>query len=71
MQDALHLLQQNRTTMVIAHRLSTIVDADEILVLKDGMIVERGSHVELLKKGGEYASMWTRQQEAMETSKGQ
>ena len=70
-QTSLKEVSEDRTTLVIAHRLSTIVDADEILVLKDGRIVERGSHVELLKKSGEYASMWARQQEAMETSKGQ
>jgi ATP-binding cassette subfamily B protein len=53
-----------RTTLVIAHRLSTIVDADEILVLEDGSIVERGGHAELLRRRGVYAAMWTRQQEA-------
>src|SRR5260221_4804414 len=63
-QDALERVSQNRTTLVIAHRLSTIVGADEILVLDQGAIVERGSHHQLLAKGGLYASMWNRQREA-------
>src|SRR5215467_10184507 len=63
-QDALERVSQNRTTLVIAHRLSTIVTADEILVLDEGIIVERGSHHQLLAKGGLYASMWNRQREA-------
>jgi ATP-binding cassette, subfamily B, heavy metal transporter len=63
-QASLNEVSRDRTTLVIAHRLSTIIDADEILVLKDGTIVERGKHAELLKQGGEYASMWKRQQEA-------
>jgi ATP-binding cassette, subfamily B, heavy metal transporter len=65
-QDALDLVSHNRTTLVIAHRLSTIVGADEIIVLDDGVIVERGTHHELLIKGGLYASMWNRQREAQE-----
>ena len=65
-QDALELVSQNRTTLVIAHRLSTIVGADEIIVLDNGVIVERGTHHELLLKGGLYASMWNRQREAEE-----
>lgn len=56
----------NRTTLTIAHRLSTVVNADEILVLKDGEIVERGRHRELLALRGVYADMWDRQQEARE-----
>jgi ABC-type multidrug transport system ATPase subunit len=50
--------------LVIAHRLSTVVDADEIIVLDQGRITERGTHAGLLEKGGQYAAMWTRQQEA-------
>src|SRR5215212_9522174 len=65
-QDALELVSQDRTTLVIAHRLSTIVGADEIIVLDQGVIVERGTHHELLLKGGLYASMWNRQREAEE-----
>jgi ATP-binding cassette subfamily B protein len=63
-QDALDRVSRNRTTLVIAHRLSTIVDADEILVLDTGVIVERGTHAQLLAAGGLYASMWNRQREA-------
>jgi ATP-binding cassette subfamily B protein len=54
----------NRTTLIIAHRLSTVVDADEILVLVDGTILERGRHHDLLARGGRYADMWQKQQEA-------
>jgi ABC-type transport system involved in Fe-S cluster assembly fused permease/ATPase subunit len=54
----------DHTTLVIAHRLSTVVDADQILVVDGGHIVERGHHRELLAKGGVYAVMWARQQEA-------
>src|SRR5215813_5616966 len=63
-QDALERVSQNRTTLVIAHRLSTIVGADEIIVLDQGSIVERGTHFHLLAAGGLYASMWNRQREA-------
>jgi ABC-type transport system involved in Fe-S cluster assembly fused permease/ATPase subunit len=63
-QDELDRVSRNRTTLVIAHRLSTIVDADEILVLDHGNIVERGTHRALLTAGGLYASMWNRQREA-------
>jgi ABC-type transport system involved in Fe-S cluster assembly fused permease/ATPase subunit len=63
-QDALDRVSRNRTTLVIAHRLSTIVGAHEIVVLDQGEIVERGSHHQLLAKGGLYASMWNRQREA-------
>jgi ATP-binding cassette subfamily B protein len=63
-QDALEKVSHNRTTLVIAHRLSTIVGADEIIVLDQGAIVERGTHHQLLLKGGLYASMWNRQREA-------
>jgi ATP-binding cassette subfamily B protein len=65
-QDALDRVSRNRTTLVIAHRLSTIVGADEILVLEAGVIVERGTHHQLLATGGLYASMWNRQREAAE-----
>jgi ATP-binding cassette subfamily B protein len=65
-QDALERVSQNRTTLVIAHRLSTIIGADEIIVLEAGRIVERGTHVQLLARGGLYASMWNRQREADE-----
>jgi ABC-type transport system involved in Fe-S cluster assembly fused permease/ATPase subunit len=63
-QASLKEVSANRTTLVIAHRLSTIVDADEILVLEAGEIVERGRHPELLARGGIYSEMWARQQEA-------
>src|SRR6516162_2403800 len=63
-QDELDRVAENRTTLVIAHRLSTIVNADEILVLDRGAIVERGTHRELIAHGGLYASMWNRQREA-------
>jgi ABC-type multidrug transport system ATPase subunit len=59
-------VSRNRTTLVIAHRLSTIVAADEIIVLDKGVIVERGTHYQLLAAGGLYASMWNRQREAEE-----
>jgi ABC-type transport system involved in Fe-S cluster assembly fused permease/ATPase subunit len=65
-QDALDKVSRNRTTLVIAHRLSTIVGADEIIVLDQGVIAERGTHQQLLAQGGLYASMWNRQREAQE-----
>jgi len=65
-QTALRLVSRNRTTLVIAHRLSTIVDADEIIVLEAGHIVERGRHEDLLAGNGTYAAMWRRQQEQAE-----
>jgi ATP-binding cassette subfamily B protein len=65
-QDALDRVSRGRTTLVIAHRLSTIVGADEIIVLDQGVIAERGTHHQLLLKNGLYASMWNRQREAEE-----
>src|SRR3981189_2421346 len=65
-QDALDRVSRNRTTLVIAHRLSTIISADEILVLDQGMMVERGTHQRLLAAGGLYASMWNRQRQGEE-----
>jgi len=65
-QAALDLVSRGRTTIVIAHRLSTVISADEIIVLKDGLIAERGTHAALLKQHGLYASMWDRQREATE-----
>ncbi len=63
-QSALQEVSRNRTTLVIAHRLSTVVDADEILVLEHGVIVERGKHDDLIARNGAYASMWNKQKEA-------
>jgi ATP-binding cassette subfamily B protein len=63
-QGALNQVSEGRTSLVIAHRLSTVVDADEILVLDRGVIVERGRHGELLALGGHYAAMWNKQREA-------
>ncbi len=65
-QDELEKVSRNRTSLVIAHRLSTIVGADEIIVLDQGRIVERGTHAKLLAASGLYASMWNRQREAQE-----
>jgi ATP-binding cassette subfamily B protein len=65
---ALRQIARDRTTLVIAHRLSTVIDADEILVLREGEIVERGTHISLLAAGGVYASMWQAQSEAIEAA---
>jgi ABC-type transport system involved in Fe-S cluster assembly fused permease/ATPase subunit len=70
-QTSLSEVSQDHTTLVIAHRLSTVIDADEILVLEDGRAVERGRHGELLARGGRYAAMWARQQEAAVESEAQ
>jgi ATP-binding cassette subfamily B protein len=64
-QAALRDISRNRTTLVIAHRLSTVVEADEIIVLQDGQIAERGSHGALIAADGLYADMWRRQSEAV------
>lgn len=66
-QQSLRSISADRTTLVIAHRLSTVVDADEILVLDDGRIAERGSHGELLAMNSLYAGMWARQQDSQGT----
>lgn len=65
-QQSLREVSRNRTTLVIAHRLSTIVDADEIIVLMNGEIAERGRHEQLLRTEGEYARMWRLQAEAQD-----
>ena len=65
-QDALERVARERTSLVIAHRLSTVVHADNIIVLDQGVIVEQGTHPELLARGGLYASLWARQREADE-----
>ena len=62
-QAALDRVSQGRTTLVIAHRLSTVVNADEIIVLENGRIAERGPHQALLARGGLYAALWNRQRE--------
>jgi ATP-binding cassette subfamily B protein len=64
-QAALRDVSRGRTTLVIAHRLSTVVEADEILVLEDGRVAERGSHGALIAADGLYAEMWRRQSEAV------
>lgn len=63
-QANLREVSRGRTTLVIAHRLSTVIDADEILVMEAGRVIERGRHTELLSRGGAYAALWARQQES-------
>jgi ATP-binding cassette subfamily B protein len=65
-QDTMRAVAARRTSIVIAHRLSTIVDADQIVVLNEGRVAERGTHAQLLRKNGLYADMWARQQNEAE-----
>ena len=65
-QDTLRDVARDHTTLVIAHRLSTVVDADQILVMERGRIIERGSHAELLALNEHYAEMWRLQQQEQE-----
>ena len=65
-QASLREVSRDRSTLMIAHRLSTVIDADQIIVLDAGRIVERGRHAELLVRDGRYAEMWWRQQETAE-----
>ena len=65
-QASLAHVSTGRTTLIVAHRLSTIIHADQILVLKEGRIVEWGRHAELLERGAVYAGMWRQQSETTE-----
>ena len=65
-QAELRAIAQDRTTLIIAHRLSTVVDADQILVMDKGRIVERGAHHQLLQSGGLYEQMWNLQKRVEE-----
>jgi ATP-binding cassette subfamily B protein len=69
-QDSLRAISRDVTTLMIAHRLSTVVDADEIIVLQDGAVAERGDHAGLLARGGVYARMWAQQAEARDEDHG-
>jgi ABC-type transport system involved in Fe-S cluster assembly fused permease/ATPase subunit len=68
-QDTIRTIERGRTSIVIAHRLSTVVDADRIVVLEAGSVAEQGTHHELLRRGGLYAEMWTRQQSEREEAR--
>ena len=70
-QETLRSVAARRTSIVIAHRLSTVVDADQIVVLNEGQVAERGTHAQLLRQGGLYAEMWTRQQSEREDEEAQ
>jgi ABC-type transport system involved in Fe-S cluster assembly fused permease/ATPase subunit len=70
-QETLQGVAARRTSIVIAHRLSTVVDADQIVVLNEGRVAERGTHAQLLRKNGLYADMWTRQQSEREEEEAQ
>ncbi len=70
-QETLGSVTARRTAIVIAHRLSTVVDADEIVVLSEGRVAERGTHARLVRKGGLYAEMWQRQQSEREEEEAQ
>ncbi len=70
-QASLRAVSADRTTIVIAHRLSTVVDADEIIVLDDGRVAERGNHDELIAMDGLYAAMWAKQRSAADVSRGE
>ncbi len=70
-QETLHNVAARRTCIVIAHRLSTVIDADQILVLDEGRVAERGTHAQLLRKRGLYADMWLRQQSEREAEEGE
>ena len=60
-QETLDKVAENRTTIMIAHRLSTVIEADQIVVLDEGKVAERGTHEQLLERGGLYAELWHRQ----------
>jgi ATP-binding cassette subfamily B protein len=70
-QETLRSVTARRTSIVIAHRLSTVVDADQIVVLNEGEVAERGTHAQLLRANGLYAEMWTRQQAEREEEEAQ